>query len=100
MFLAQRLVQLRLQGFTVLPVSAATNSALTIAAKAFQGQLEVCGQQPSESRYAGYQWFSQKHRLQFRTGDSDLENVGILQHLAVKVHKSTAASGRSPADPY
>ena len=86
---ASVLAQLRHQGFTVIPISAALQTAtLTVAAKAFQGQLEVCSKQPPEGRLAGFRSFPQKQRLDYRPGDAVLGNVGVVQHLAVTVQSS------------
>ena len=78
----QRLVQIRQEGFTVLNVPVSTAATLSIAGKALQGQLEVCGKQPAHSTYTSLQG---KQRLEYRPGDAVLGDLGVLQQLATTV---------------
>ena len=78
------LAELKQNSFTtgILPSSSA--ATLVLAVKAFQGQLEVCSKQP-HSDMAGYTSFPKKQRLEYRTGDAALGDLGVLSHLAKTV---------------
>ena len=67
-----------------MQISLAADVAETfaIAAKAFQGQLEVCSKQLPGNRHSGYRSFPGKHRLEHRPG---ADCAGVLQGLTTMV---------------
>jgi len=83
------LTELKQNSFTTGTLPASSAATLVLAVKAFQGQLEVCSQQP-RSDLAGYRPFPQKQRLEYRTGDAALGDLGVLNHLANTVPTHTA----------
>ena len=75
------LAELKQNSFTTGTLPSSSAATLVLAVKAFQGQLEVCSKQP-HSDLAGYRSFPQKQRLEHRTGDAALGDLGVLNHLA------------------
>ena len=78
------LAELKQNSFTTGTLPSSSAATLVLAAKAFQGQLEVCSKQP-HSDLAGDRSFPQKQRLEYRTGDVALGDLGVLTHLAKTV---------------
>lgn len=69
-------------GITTFNLPASILPSLTVAAKAFEGQLQACSHQPAPERLAGYTVFPTSQRLEYCPGHATLGNVGVLQQLA------------------
>ena len=72
-------------GYAVVPLSDQVAASLTIALKAFDGQLGSWGQHPPPAGYTGFTAFPRKSRLEFRPGHAGLGNLGVLQKMALQV---------------
>ena len=79
--------QLLHQGFAVVRVPYKTYAALAIAAKALQGQLELCSEQPVQNRYAGFKSFPRKQLLEYHKGSPVFQDLTMLQHLNNEVNQ-------------
>ena len=77
-------------GYAVVPLSSPVNATLVTALKAFQGQLHCWSQDPPLGDYRGFQSFPRKHRLEFCPGHAGLENLGVLQQMAIEVRSAGA----------
>lgn len=73
------------EGYAIVPLSDHLAASLTIALKAFEGQLGSWGRHPSPQGYTGFTAFPRKSRLEFRPGHAGLGNVGVLQQMALQV---------------
>ncbi len=76
---------LRGPGYAIVPVSDHLAASLTIALKAFEGQLSSWGRHPPPEGYTGFTAFPRKSRLEFRPGHAGLGNLGVLQQMASQV---------------
>ena len=70
--------------------------SLTVAAKAFEGQLQACSHQPAPERLAGYTVSPTSQRLEYCPGHAILGSLGFLQQLAdaVRGKKSVSSAHR------
>ena len=76
---------LRQHGYVKASISDSFAETLSIVVKVFQAQLEVLSKQQPQNRHAGYKHLGRKQRLEFRSGDSALGQLGMLQAVATTV---------------
>ena len=79
-------------GFITFKLPASFLPTLTVAAKAFEGQVQACSHQPAPERLAGYTVFPTSQRLEYCPGHATLGSVGPLQQLADVVCGETSLS--------
>ena len=80
-------------GVAVVPLPDLAKASLSVASKAFEGQLQSWSKQPPEDGYCGFDRFPQKSRMQFRPGHANLGDIGVLQQLAAEVRRACKQTG-------
>ena len=72
-------------GTAVIPLPGHAKASFTTALKAFEGQLKSWTKLNPAEPYTGFETLPQKSRMQFRPGDANLGDIGVLQEMALEV---------------
>ena len=86
-------------GAAVVPVPELAKASLATALKAFEGQLQSWSKQPPAASYRKFEIFPHKIRMQFRPGDANLGDIGVLQQLALEVRPDGTCTRRQRVFP-